>query len=341
MRLKTFNAESMAQAMVLVKEQFGNDAIIVSSQKGEGGLGVRVTAAMDSGDDDLGFEHNVFDDIDKLDPIDAITEALAHHNIPAELSDALVRIASNIEVDEPALALAGALDQRFKFSSLPAGKGAGNLIFVGMPGAGKTVTVAKLATRAVMEKRPVHVITTDTVRAGGFQQLDAFTSLLGLELISADSPQSLADAVAAAPNGAQTLIDCAGGNPFDPDDFDSQMDLIRAVEAEIVLVVAAGGDPFEAAEIADIYSQMGAGRLLVTRLDVARRLGAMLNAADAGQMRFSDVSLSPSVAEGLNPLNPISLARLLLPHSQNLNLTQDTSEFFGEEARSWPGTAAE
>ena len=48
MRLKTFSASSMSDALKMVKKHFGEEAIIVSSQKAEMGLGVQVTAAIDT-----------------------------------------------------------------------------------------------------------------------------------------------------------------------------------------------------------------------------------------------------------------------------------------------------
>ena len=48
MRLKTFSAPSMSDALKMVKEHFGEEAIIVSSQKADRGLGVQVTAAVDT-----------------------------------------------------------------------------------------------------------------------------------------------------------------------------------------------------------------------------------------------------------------------------------------------------
>lgn len=90
MRLKTFSAPSMTEAMAMVKEHFGDDAIIVSTQPGESGLGVRVTAAVDTPEPE--FEEAFSDPFDGLEPVDAIAEALAHHSVPASLSDKLVRI---------------------------------------------------------------------------------------------------------------------------------------------------------------------------------------------------------------------------------------------------------
>ena len=44
MRLKTFSASSMSDALKMVKEHFGEEAIIVSSQKAEKGLGVEAVS---------------------------------------------------------------------------------------------------------------------------------------------------------------------------------------------------------------------------------------------------------------------------------------------------------
>ena len=54
-------------------------------------------------------------------------------------------------------------------------------------------------------------------------------------------------------------------------------------------------------------------RLSGAARDLARRLGSLLAAADAARLRFSSVSTAPGAAAALVPLNPVSLARLLLP----------------------------
>lgn len=97
--------------------------------------------------------------------------------------------------------------------------------------------------------------------------------------------------------------------------MDSLDQLVRAAGAEPVLVLAAGGDAMEAADIAASFAAIGVGRLVVTRLDMARRLGSLLAAADAARLTFCDVSATPHIADGLSPINPVSLARLIMPHT--------------------------
>ncbi|MEQ8332902.1 hypothetical protein [Nisaea sp.] len=326
MRLKTFSADTMNEAMMLVKEHFGEDAIIVSTQAGEDGQGVRITAAIDQVEDEYDFDddslHGAYGD-----PVEIIADALLNNGVPPQISDELISAVEELSMEDPVLALAGALDRYFSFAPMPMGTAEKPILLVGMPGAGKTVTIAKLATRIVMQKQPVRVITTDTVRAGGFAQLEAFTKILKLKLISAGIPGELRTAVSEASGRGHILIDCPGGNPFDDDDIDRQARLIKAVDADVILVMAGGVDPMEAAEIAGIYRELGARRLLLTRIDMTRRFGSYLSAAALTGLQMTDVGVGPSVADGLRPMNPVTLARLLLPKSvvENFDDQQQTA----------------
>jgi flagellar biosynthesis protein FlhF len=114
------------------------------------------------------------------------------------------------------------------------------------------------------------------------------------------------------------FIDSPGLNPFSHHDMDYLKGLISAADVEPILVIAAGGDAAEAGDIGEAFSAAGATRLLATRLDMTRRLGAILSAADGGQLMFSEVSLNPHVATGLCAVNPVSMARLILPPEEDL-----------------------
>lgn len=311
MRLKTFTAPNMAEAMKLVKEHLGDDAIIVSEEKDPSTNGVRLTAAMEMVEED---DWDSFDE-DGGDILDEITDALTHHNVPGELSDKLSRMSGTLEADDALMALSGALDQVFKFQPI-ATSAKRPIMLVGMPGAGKTVTIAKLAARAVMAKKRVSVITTDAMRAGGYEQLEAFTKVMRCELLRAETPGELQDALLAGQGADLTLIDCAGSNPFDPADLKEQKRLIDAAEADVVAVMAGGGDPLDAIDMARAYRKIGARRLLITRLDIARRLGSILAAADSAKLIFANAGTGANVAKDLTPLNAVSLARFLLPHER-------------------------
>lgn len=48
MRLRTFSAPTMSEAMKQIRDALGDDAIIVSSHESERGRGVQVTAASEN-----------------------------------------------------------------------------------------------------------------------------------------------------------------------------------------------------------------------------------------------------------------------------------------------------
>ena len=130
-------------------------------------------------------------------------EGFRHHGVTATM-------ARKLERGPLAFALSAAL----RFGSLPLGAGASPLLLVGPPGGGKTLTAARLATRLVMGGAAPVVITADGKRAGATEQLAAFTRLLGVPLLAASHPVTLARALARREAGAPVFIDAPGLDPF-------------------------------------------------------------------------------------------------------------------------------
>ncbi|BDG73583.1 hypothetical protein [Roseomonas fluvialis] len=293
MRLKTFRAPRMADAMAMLRDELGAEAIILGTRRVA--QGVEVTAALEPEEPLL------------IPPMAAAAAApatgpLAFHNLPAALGAAL-----------GAGPLEATLAARLAFAPLPGGRDR-PLMLVGPPGAGKTLTCAKLAARQVLRGGQPAVITADGQRAGASAQLAAFTGVLGLTLAVAPTPATLGKALARRARGETVLIDTAGCDPFDPPQAVALRALATIAEAELVLVLPAGLDAAEAADLARAFAALGARHLVATRLDSARRLGAVLAAAEAGPLHLAEGGVGPDVADGLEPLSPGGLAaRLLAP----------------------------
>jgi flagellar biosynthesis protein FlhF len=308
MRLKTYSAPTIPQALSLVRADLGDGAIIVSTQKRS--TGVRVTAAIEAAELP---PRPVSQPISAApSSIELLRDALAWHNTPQPLADRLLASAAAVASGQPALALAAALDTALRFAPLPQ-RCERPLLCVGPPGSGKTSTVAKLAARAVLAGQTVSVLSADGQSAGGAAQLAAFTRILGIELLHAPDPGALAALLQRRQRADLVVIDSAAVNPFDDTDMARLAGLIEAVQADPVLVLAVGGDAADAAEIAQAFAEMKVARAVFTRLDVARRLGGLLAAADAGRLKLAEVGVSPRIAEGLAAVNPVALARLLIP----------------------------
>lgn len=328
MRLKSFTATTMKDAMQMIRDTLGENAIIVQAREENGGRSVRVTAAIDKDTeatlprplDDRetvameGWQYA--DDDDEATVVEEITEVMLRHAVPDEVLDAVVSTVNVMGLSESRNALLAALQNLFSFKPLPQKSYAKPLIIVGPPGAGKTLAAAKIAARGVLSGLRVAVITTDTVRAGGVEQLEAFTRLMKIDLKKSASPKELKDVLGAI-RADQIIIDTAGVNPFDPESVKILARLVHASEGDPVLVLPAGMDADESGEIARVFATIGAHSLLPTRVDIARRLGSLLSAAHHGGLSFAEVSNTAKVADGLAPLSAKRLTQMLMPRAED------------------------
>lgn len=323
MRLKSFHADSLAAALALAREALGADAIIVATQEDEEpGRGARVTAAIEERDDPALSDWEAGD---RDAALEAVMEVLERHGTPRALTDRLVQAAADSEELDVSLALAGALDRLYAFRPLPDAAGGKPLMLIGPPGAGKTVTCAKIAARLAVayeerdEPPPVVLIGADPMRVAAMDQLKAYAARLGARFEAAPDAAALGEALGRCGRRDLVIIDTPGCNPYDLEELAHLVELAAAADVEPVLVLAAGRDAEEAADLATAFRPVEPTRLIATGLDIAHRLGALLAAAEAGRLAFCEASRSPRIAEGLKPLNPLSLARLLLPRDGGEN----------------------
>ncbi len=267
----------MAQAIARVRAELGEDALILSTRRI--GNGVEIAAALEPEDQP---------------PVNAASlRILDYHGVPAALRDVN--------------SLAALTFTRLPLEARP-------ILFVGPPGAGKTFTVVRLATRLVMAGTTAMVITADGKRAGATEQLAALTRLLGVKPIVACHPVALSRALASRPTGIPVLIDTPGCGAFDAVQVEELRELAAVATAAIVLVLPAGLDPAEAADIAHAYADLGTTMLIPTQLDLTHRLGGVLAAASAG-LALTEAGIGPGVADGLQPITREWLAARLLKGS--------------------------
>ena len=282
MRLKHYRAASVSEAMAQMRAELGAEALILNTRRWYDG--VELTAALEP-------------EGSAAPPERGHVEALTYHAVPDRLRGQLAF--GN---------LTALLGRALAFGTLPLH--AKPLLLAGPPGAGKTLTLVRLATRLTLAGQRPMVITTDDAKAGANEQLLAFTRLLDLPLTEACDPLTLSRAVRR--EGTAVLIDTQGTDPFDSAQSDRLRALAAAAGASVALVLPAGLDPNEAADLARAYADAGATCLVATRLDIARRLGGIVAAADAGRLPLTEAGIGPGAADGLVPFTAAFLAERLL-----------------------------
>lgn len=328
MRLRTFTAPSIGEAMRQVRRALGEDAVILLTE--HVGKQVKLTAAIEPATPAATAA--------AASPVasDEIETALSYHGVPKALADRLIATAGELDAANPQQALTAALRARFDFRPLVERKPGKPILLAGLPGAGKSATLAKLAARAKVNGWAATAITCDLAKAGAIEQLATYAKALEIPAFRAKDAATLRRAVAKADADGIVLIDTLGTNPLKAGDLAQLRELAEAAGAEIVLVMAAGGDVIESAELAGAYAEAGATRLVAAKVDVARRYGGILAAAEAGRLAFAGLGTSPEIASGLATLRADQLCRLILPASRR---TESRAPAGPSDNKSLSGTA--
>ena len=346
MQLKTFLATDMRAALAAMRSELGDEAIIVATEKlkdgsvllraglegaplvthdaehvplraespDEGAIVSRLSpfdaryrdglvARLRGGDPSAGNETRPFDRA-------ALLSILRAHRTPDLMAQSLAEQAENSGLPDMTLALASALDKHIRTDPFHVGQ-QGAILLIGPPGAGKTAVAARLAAQNCLVGCPVRLAATDLETAGQAERLESLAACLNVPMVQAPTPDVLAGAIDEARAVGALLIADSGG-------CDPRAALAREFIAflamgrlEIVGVVSAASDAEEAGEIADGLAKLGAQKLVVTGLDLARRKGALVALALSG-VAIAQTTASPYLADGFETLTPLSLARTLL-----------------------------
>lgn len=187
------------------------------------------------------------------------------------------------------------------------------LALVGPTGVGKTTTIAKLAARLVRRAGPdrLVLVTTDTYRIGAHEQLRIYGQMLHLPVHVAQDAAALAEILQSIPSTHTVLIDNVGVGQRDRY-VARQAAMLggvsRPVDRLLVLNAASQGDSLD--EVARAYTTDGGPPLcgcLITKMDEASRLGAVLDVALRYRLAVHFVSDGQKVPEDLHDVQAADL----------------------------------
>jgi len=303
MRLKRIIAADRKEAEQLAGAVLGHGFVLEDAES-QGGDYI---ALLDEEEPAMGFAPRHWLD----EPEALIAEVLALHQVPPALAErilAAIEEAQDRPIGNPVADLAGGLAACLPFASFAGLWSGGSVALIGPPGAGKTTLAAKLAARA-RRGRPI-LLNGDAKRVDAGAQLAEYAEVLGIGLEHIQTVEALAQTLRGKAH--RIILDTSGINPFDPAALAGIERLVRAARAEPILVLPADLGADEAAAYGEAFRRLPVRRLVVTRLDMVRRLGGFLAAADAGGYDIVGASVTSHFAYGLRPLTPTIIARRLL-----------------------------
>ncbi|MFJ5765146.1 MULTISPECIES: flagellar biosynthesis protein FlhF [unclassified Lysinibacillus] len=150
---------------------------------------------------------------------------------------------------------------------------------LGPTGVGKTTTIAKMAARAVLEKKKkIGFITTDTYRIAAIEQLKTYAGLLQAPVEIAYNSTDFEQAVQRLSHLDLVFIDTAGRNYKEVKYVDDLQRLIKFDDqAESFLVLAMTAKEKDMTKIIDQFNGVPIEKIIFTKIDETNSIGTMIN----------------------------------------------------------------
>ena len=228
--------------------------------------------------------------------------------------------------------LGGGVSRLDRGSASPA-----SILMVGLNGAGKTTSAAKLALHLRSSKQQAVLVAADVHRPAAVQQLQALGSQVGLHVYQDGTERPAAEIArdglsrAAELNADWAIVDTAGRFQID-EELMSELDDIAAAlsPAEKLLVVDAmtGQDAVRVAQ--EFHDRIGLTGLILTKLDGDARGGAALSITSVTGVPIKFIGSGERI-EALEQFHPDRLASRILGMGDMLTLIEKAQATFDRE----------
>lgn len=152
-------------------------------------------------------------------------------------------------------------------------------VVVGPTGSGKTTTLAKLVSKAVIaEKREAVVISLDSYRLGAHAQLKAYTDILSVPFYSAASPEEFKRIVNSFSSATRIFVDTSGVSPQNGMAIRKTASFLFSLkDVWIALLIPASNMPFQIRDILHKFLPLGYHSLILTKVDELISFGHLLS----------------------------------------------------------------
>ena len=188
------------------------------------------------------------------------------------------------------------------------------VFLIGPPGAGKTTMLMKLGLRYGMKaRRPTHVISLDTLRIGGWEQLSTFSRITGASFEPLHHPSTLQHAVAARTDKGLTLVDTPGLSKADETESDELAEAARQAKVEVQLVLPANLSLSAAQQVWKRFAKFEPVKLILTRTDETDGSAPLIEFAMRSGLPISFLSNGQQVPEDMREADKAQLTSQALP----------------------------
>lgn len=236
-------------------------------------------------------------------------------------------------VNEELVELMGSTQSKITFSS----KGVTVIMMVGLQGAGKTTTTAKLAGLIKSQgKRPL-LVACDIYRPAAIKQLQVVGKQVNVPVFSIGDGHKVVDIAKAGLSHAKennndvVIIDTAGRLHIDEELMQELSDIKGAVRPQEILLVVDAMTGQDAVNVAKSFDEaLGIDGVVITKMDGDTRGGAALSVRAVTNKPIKYVGMGEKLSD-LQPFHPDRMASRILGMGDVLTLIEKAQEGIDEQ----------
>lgn len=187
--------------------------------------------------------------------------------------------------------------------------------FFGATGSGKTTTLVKLAIicKLIFESR-VLIISADTIKIGGSDQLQSYSSIAGIQFRALSSKTELLNTLSKETEFDFIFVDTAGTGPFNTNNIDELSSLISEVQFDYKYLLLQGNLSRSAINSTiKAFQKLKPTSLIISKLDETLSYGELVESLNSVNLPISYFSNGQNIPDDIEQADRKTLIELLLP----------------------------
>lgn len=191
---------------------------------------------------------------------------------------------------------------------------------IGTTGSGKTTTIAKLAVlMKLVFKANVLIISADSYKVGGVEQLQTFAAIAGIPFQVAYSTQELRQVIRQETQRDFIFIDTIGRSQQNKAHINELAAVAEAATPDVTyLVQSATTSEATFRQVLKSFQTIKPSALILTKLDEAASLGNIVGALEETQLPLAYLCTGQQIPDDIEPASREALAEKILPYSIGL-----------------------
>ncbi|MBS3999853.1 MAG: flagellar biosynthesis protein FlhF [Desulfobulbaceae bacterium] len=188
-------------------------------------------------------------------------------------------------------------------------------IFLGPTGSGKTSTLVKLSLIAkLIYKADVMIISTDTYKVGGAEQLETLASIASIHYKTVYTAADLKELIIQESKRDFIFVDTAGKNFKDKAHIESLREFIAAGKFSQIYLVLSGNHSSKFYESAyESFGKLTPSSLIITKIDESDSLGSLYSILNENMLPISYITTGQQIPDDIEPADKLLLTKLILP----------------------------